>query len=111
MLTKTKRAYIGYWVVLLITAEGIMLLFNQWLVLSYLIVALLFLGAFFLRAIGRYPGKPEPLVLDASAVVLAVVFGYAAYVLRGSHARFLLLLTSSVIIMPHIIYIIREDNP
>ena len=85
-----------------------MLVFNYFLFKIYMAIAVLFFGGFLLRVLRLYPGKREPLILDFSAVMLAVGFALIARTLDESHWRFLLILCSSLIIVPHFIYIALE---
>ena len=110
MLTSHQWAYIRQWVTLVIVAECIMLIYNRHLPTAYMIIAALFLGGFIPRIAHLYPGKPEPLILDLSAVLIALLFAYASNKLGMSSMRFLLILVSSLIIMPHIIYIIQKTD-
>jgi len=82
-----------------------MFICNRYLFEIYMVIAALFLGGFLLRVVKLYPGESEPLILDFSAVVLAVGFALAARSLDESGWRFLLILCSSPIIVPHFIYI------
>ncbi len=96
-----------HWLALILAAEILMLIFNQYLVGIYLGISALFLGAGVFRMVGLYPGEGEPLILDFSAVILALMFAVFAY--YGAHTpwRFFIILCSSLIVVPHFIYIIR----
>ncbi len=85
-----------------------MFLFNRHLTVGYLVIVLLFLGGFILRLLNLYPGRPEPLILDFSGILIALGFAYLANTLGLSSLRFLLIFTSSLIIVPHIIYIVKK---
>jgi hypothetical protein len=87
-----------------------MLLLNRSLPIIYLAIAFLFLGGFCLRILKLYPGKQEPLILDASAVVISIILAYVSNVFRASNIRFFLIFISSIIILPHLIYIIYKKN-
>lgn len=87
-----------------------MFLFDRHLAATYLVIALLFLGGFVLRLLNLYPGRPEPLILDLSGIFIALVFACAANILDLSSLRFLLILISSLIILPHIIYIVKRTD-
>ena len=97
--------YCRLWLILTVIAETLMLIFNHHLVVFYRIIALLFSGGFLLRLFKVYPGQPEPLILDLSAVLIAAVYAYVAEWLGVSPWRFLLIVTSSAIILPHIFYV------
>lgn len=87
-----------------------MLLLNRYLFLIYLIIAALFFGGFCLRIVKLYPGKAEPLILDSSAVVLGIAFACISNALKASGVRFILIFTSSLIIAPHLVYILRKKD-
>ncbi len=107
MLTETQWGYVKHWIALVVIGEALMLGFNNYLFKSYLIVAGLFLIGFGLRLSNLYPGKPEPLILDLSAVVLALVWACIARIFGLASIRFVLIFTSSVVILPHIVYIVK----
>jgi len=94
--------------ILLAGAEGLMLVLHRQLYWVYVVIAVLFACGFFLRVFRLYPGKEEPLVLDASAVVIALLFARAAFFLQFSVWRFVLIFVSSLIIMPHFQYILKR---
>jgi hypothetical protein len=110
MLTERQRSHLLFWVTAVIIAEGIMFLFNAYLEVIYGIIALLFLGGFVLRITHLYPGKWEPLILDSLGVVIALIFAYCAHILAVSHLQFILILFSSLIIVPHLIYILSQHE-
>ncbi|MBD3264063.1 MAG: hypothetical protein GF375_03055 [Candidatus Omnitrophica bacterium] len=110
MFTKNQRRYLIYWLIITAIAEGLMLFLNKNLTIIYLIIAALFLAGFTLRVLKLYPGKDEPLILDSSAVLLSLGFVRASEVLGESNLRFLLIFTSSLIIFPHLLYIIRKKD-
>ena len=110
MLTPNQRFHIIFWVVTIVIAESIMLLLNRYLSILYVIIVVLFFGGFALRVLHLYPGKKEPLILDFSAVVISLLFAYAGEIFKMSPLRFLLILTSSLIILPHLIYIISKED-
>ena len=87
-----------------------MLVFNKHLSSAYLIIAFLFFAGFVLRALKLYPGKQEPLLLDSSTAVIALVFAHTSGLFRFSNIRLLLIPISSLIIFPHLIYIISNKN-
>jgi len=110
MFTRTKKSLIIYWVTLVIIAEIIMLFLNRYLSVIYLIIAGMFLIGFLLRILRLYPGKYEPLILDFSAILISFLFAYIAEVFRLSNGRFVVILFSSLIILPHLAYIISNKN-
>ena len=85
-----------------------MLILNQKLFEIYVLIAFLFLCGFTLRVFKLYPGKDEPLILDFSAVVLTIGFALCGRALSGYAWRFVLIFSSSLIVLPHFIYIARE---
>jgi len=110
MLTKNQRSYIIHWLILLIIAEILMLIFNEYLSLIYLVIACLFLVGFCLRLLKFYPGKEEPLILDSSAVIIGILFAYISNILKEINLRFILIFISSLIILPHLIYIVKKKD-
>lgn len=101
-------SYYRHWLILIVIAEAVMLIFNMRLVEIYSGIAALFAIGFLLRLLKIYPGQWEPLVLDLSAVVLAGAFAFAAQWLDASAWRFSLILCSSLIVLPHFVYIANE---
>ena len=87
-----------------------MLVRNHELVFFYRLIAVLFFGGWLLRVFRLYPGQSEPLILDFSGAVLAAGFSLMAAWLGSSVWRFLLIPCSSVIIIPHLIYIYQEKS-
>lgn len=110
MLTKNQWSYIRHWIALVVIAESVMLFLNRDLFIIYLIIAILFLGGFCLRSLKLYPGKEEPLILDASAVIISVLFAYISNPLKTTNIRFILIFVSSIIILPHLIYIVYKQD-
>ena len=110
MLSKNQWSYLWHWIILLILAELLMMIFNYYLWIIYLVIAGLFLGGFLLRVFNLYPGLKEPLVLDFSAVLISLLMFYISILIKGSNIRFVLILVSSIIILPHLIYIIRRED-
>lgn len=110
MLKSTQQAYINFWVIVVIIAEAMMILLNNYLFVIYLVIASLFFIGFLLRLLRLYPGKEEPLLLDSSAVAIALLFAYASGFFKFSGIRFILILISSLIIVPHIVYIVSNEN-
>jgi hypothetical protein len=107
-VSKNQMRYLMHWLRIVIVAEVIMLILNQYLPVIYLVIATLFFGGFCLRVLKRYPGEPEPLILDFSGVLIALIYGLFSLALGMSMLRFLLILTSSLIIMPHIVFIVLK---
>ena len=106
MSAKEKYRLIAFWAVMTLAAEAVMVLFRSRLFLIYIIIAALFLGGFTLRVLHLYPGKKEPLILDSSALVLAFGFALTSYFFKAAHTRLFLISISSLIIIPHLIYIL-----
>ena len=109
-LNKNQRGYIKHWLILIIIAEGFLLIFNKYLPILYLLITLLFLGGWILRLLNLYPGKSEPLILDISGACIGLVFFYLTTVFKLSNVRFLLIFVSSVIILPHLFFILANKN-
>ena len=107
-LSESQWRYVRHWFILIIGAEILMMIFNQFLFEAYAIVGALFAGGFLLRILKLYPGEWEPLILDFSAVILAICYAILAKILGPSIFRFVLILCSSGIIVPHFIFIYRE---
>ena len=110
ILTKNQWRYIQHWLILIIAFEILMVAFNSHLPGIYLSIAFLFFGGFVLRAVEKYPGKEEPLILDASGVLIALLMAYMAKVIGISNLRFILILCSSAIVLPHFAYIISNKD-
>jgi len=108
IFSKTQWPYLRFWLTAVVLAEGIMLIFSHDLFLLYLFIGIVFAGGFLLRVFRLYPGQPEPFILDGSAIVIAVLLAFASRGLGGSAWRFALILCSSVIILPHLVYILKE---
>ena len=100
--------YYRHWLILVFITEVLMLVFNGFLAEIYILIAVLFLGGFVLRLLRLYPGEAEPLYLDLSAVVLAGLFSFLAALWLDSNLRFMLILCSSVIIVPHFVFIAQN---
>ncbi|UCC94871.1 MAG: hypothetical protein JSW40_08675 [Candidatus Omnitrophota bacterium] len=105
MVTQNQKSLIIFWVIVVIIAESIMFVLNKHLAILYLAVACLFLAGFILRVLNIYPGKKEPLILDFSAMVIALLFAYVSQIFELSNGRFILIAISSLIIFPHLVYI------
>ena len=107
-ITPSQGRYYRFWLCALLFTEGLMLIFNKHLFFIYLVIAVLFLGGFLLRLFHLYPGDHEPLFLDFFAFVAAVCFAFVGECLVGSLWRYLLILCSSVILIPHFIFITQH---
>ena len=110
MLTERQRSHLLFWIIAVLISEAIMCVFSRYLEGLYALIALLFLGGVILRATHLYPGKREPLMLDSSGVVIALIFALCAHIFTMSYLRFVLILFSSCIVVPHLIYIITNRN-
>lgn len=110
MLTSRQWRYIRFWIIAIFLAEILMLLLNEHLPFTYYLIAAAFSCGLIFRVIRVYPGKDEPLILDASAAGIALFWGFMARVADGSGWRFLLILTSSMIILPHLMYIVGKRD-
>jgi len=107
-ITPNQWRYFRFWLSSLLCAEGLLLIFNRMIFEVYLLLAGCFFVGFLLRVCRIYPGESEPLVLDSSAVCFSLLYALVARNIIDSPWRFLLILCSSVIIMPHLIYIYKE---
>jgi hypothetical protein len=105
MVKETHWRYYRFWLSAIFLVETLMLILNHALVPIYFLIAGVFLIGFLLRVFRLYPGEAEPLILDFSGMVIAVIFAYLAQWLGDSPGRFLLIFCSSAIIVPHFIYI------
>ena len=108
IFTETQWHYIKFWLIVVIIVEGVMLVLNRYLPVIYLIIAAIFLGRVILRLTSLYPEKKEPLILDATAVLISLIMAYIAELTGISGWRFLLILTSSIIVMPRLAYIVKN---
>lgn len=109
-LGKKKSAFIKHWIKLIVIGEAALFFFNRNLIIGYLLIAVLFFIGFLLRTLKIYPGIDEPLSLDISACLIAALLMGAAYLLKNSNGKFLLILFSSLIVFPHFIYIIKSKK-
>lgn len=109
-LTRNQWALLKHWIILVIVAELLMLFLSKSLFIIYLVIGGLFLAGFILRVLHLYPDKDEPLILDSSAALIAVIFALLAKGLGLSGARFILIFTSSLIILPHLLYIVSKKD-
>lgn len=107
-VSESQWRYYRHWLIFIVAGELIMLIFNHHLWEIYLGVAALFFIGFLLRLLRWYPGQLEPLILDLSAVALAIGLAMVARALGESAWRYLLIFTSSGIIFPHFVYIAQE---
>jgi len=107
-ISETQWPYFKHWLILIGIAEGLMLILNKSLFEIYLLIAVVFLIGFTLRVFQLYPGQGEPLILDLSAAIIAIGFAYGGQWLIDSFWRFILILCSSIMIIPHFIYIAQE---
>jgi len=110
MLSKNQYSLFKFWFTVVVIAELLMLIMNKYLFLFYTGIAILFFGGFFLRALHLYPGKREPLILDLSGMAIAFLYAYFAEILKFSNLRFLLIFASSLIILPHLFYIVAKPE-
>ena len=108
--TDAQKSHIRFWLIAVAVAETLMLVFEKYLWFFYFAIALLFLGGFLLRVLKVYPGKEEPVVLDFLGTVLALLFASAAYFIVHGTVRIFLILTSSLIILPHLVYIVMNKD-
>jgi len=104
--------YFRQWIIVLIIVEVLMVCFHLHLFEIYWAIAIIFGCGFLLRLTKLYPGNDEPLILDLSAVCLAIGYAYFAQWLGANGWRFLLIFCSSGILILHFIYIAQErtDN-
>jgi len=107
-IPQSQWRYYRHWLILIIGVEALMLVLSGYLFEIYVSIAFVFLCGFALRAFKLYPGQPEPLILDLSAVFIALVFAFAARALGPVAWRFLLIFCSSLIVVPHFVYIAHE---
>ncbi|MFH1655866.1 MAG: hypothetical protein ABH954_04585 [Candidatus Omnitrophota bacterium] len=106
-LTQTQKRLIFHWLRIVLVSEIILFLFKQHLSLIFFLIAVLFLIGLFLRIFKLYPGRPESLILDSSAVVISLLIAaaYKAFLISLAFAMSI----APIIILPHIIYIIRAE--
>lgn len=109
-LNKRQKILLIYWLSLVAAAEVVMLLLKGQLTIIYLIVAGLFFIGLGLRILNIYPGRKEPLMLDLSAVAISLLYAFFSTVAAEVLYTYLLIFTSSVIILPHLVYIVRGND-
>lgn len=95
---------------MIVISESIMFFCRDYLAVIYGVIALLFFGSLLLRLLDVYPGKKEPLILDFSGAAIALLFAATAFVLSPSQLRLILIPISSIIVLPHLVYILRNKN-
>ena len=103
--SETQWPYVRFWLFAVIVSEIILLSANKRLFEAYLFIGSLFLIGLLLRVVGLYPGQWEPIILDFSAVLIAVCFAFLGRLFLDSSFRFILVLCTSLIIVPHLIFI------
>ncbi|MBD3425808.1 MAG: hypothetical protein GF409_01095 [Candidatus Omnitrophica bacterium] len=109
-LTPRQWHYFKQWVLIILAAELLMLLLVEHLVAVYLLIAAIFIFGLLLRTAHTYPGKEEPLILDVSAVLIAFLWALFAHLAGAAMWRFLLIFTSSAIILPHLVHIFKNGE-
>jgi len=104
-LNENQKKMIFHWLGIVLAAEVIFFVFQAQIHAVLFLISILFFVGFILRLFEMYPGKTEPLILDALAVVitLLITFLYRYSVISPGIA----MLFAPLIILPHIIYIIR----
>jgi len=107
-IPESQWRYYRHWLIFVLIAEAAMLAFIEHLPLFYGIIAVCFVIGFLLRITKLYPGEAEPLALDLSVVAITLVYAALARVSSASGWQYLLIFSSSMIILPHIIYIAAE---
>jgi len=106
-LSENQKRLIFHWLRIVLVAEVMLFLFRDKMLYILFLISTLFFVGFLLRLFKMYPGNDEPLDLDASAVVIAllITFAYRYALISVGFA----MLFAPVIILPHIIYIIRTN--
>ena len=106
-LTRDQKGLLINWLRIVLIAEIILFLFRDRLLTILFLIAFLFLIGLILRISKLYPGRPEPLILDSSAVIIAllIALAYKAFLISA----IFVMSVAPIIILPHIIYIIRTE--
>ncbi|MCM8763555.1 MAG: hypothetical protein NC927_00480 [Candidatus Omnitrophica bacterium] len=110
MLTRRQRSFLRFWISTIIISKGILFLLNRYLILLYAIISFLFFLGFSLRILNLYPGEKEPLILDGLAVLIGILFVFLAGVFASTKLRFLLIALSFFIVLPHLVYIVKDKD-
>ena len=110
VLNERQRSLVLFWVEVVLLAELILFAGNRFLPQLFQLIAALFLSGFLMRLANRYPGQKEPLMLDGSAAFIALLFSAVSVMVGGGSLRFLLITVSSLIIVPHIVYIFANPQ-
>jgi len=110
-LTKNQKGNLIHWALIFAPIEVITLLFHKITCFLMIMIGIAFFIGFFLRLIGKYPGKHEPLILDISSGTIAVVGGLSyLFFTPGMLAIFFRGMLLIIILIPHLIYILKNRD-
>jgi len=87
-----------------------MFLLNKYLIFIYATISSLFFLGFFLRILNLYPGEKEPIILDGLAVLIGIIFIFLSHLFIHQKLKFILILSSFLIVLPHLIYIVIKKD-
>ncbi len=105
-MTANQRNHLLVWALLLVAGELVLLVLPGRAEVVFLVVAVAFCAGFALRLVGLYPGKPEPLLLDALSGCAAAV----AALLASRIPPPFLPLAPPAVTLPHLVYIIARRD-
>lgn len=110
-LSRNQRDHLVQWLIIILIVEVFLFFFPLLAWGVFLISGMAFLIGFVLRALGIYPGKYEPLILDLLSGVLALLGAVGCLAARTSALTISLrILTPPFAIVPHFVYIVGKKG-
>jgi len=101
-----QKLYFYYWIILLGWGELALFVFARRQSLILILISAGFFVGFILRLLRLYPGKREPLVVDLSTCLLALLL--STYITGFNPPNAIALILLPFITIPHIFYIISR---
>ena len=109
-LTKEQGRLLKKWSLILLIVYSLFLLFLNLIPILFLLIAIIFAIGLTLRILKVYPGKTEPLILDAAgafiALLIALILKFQK--LPDAISFILILIGPIIIILWHVIYILKN---
>ena len=107
-LSRIQRNHLLKWLAIIVVVEAILFFFPFLAWKALLALGIAFWVGFLLRALGIYPGKYEPLILDLLSGALALICGVWCFVAGKTDGivRLFILLAPPFALIPHFVYII-----
>lgn len=106
-LTKNQIEHLVLWGFGILIIEIISFFFAAFAWLVFLLFGLAFFVALVLRMFKKYQGKYEPLWVDLSSGILALVGAFLCYQTRLVVVR---ILTPIIAVVPHFVYILANKS-